>query len=141
MTTRRRFMGEFKARVAVEALRGDKTVQEIASKHKVHPNQVSPSYSPNLDDFRAWATLFGGTRGPRRRTRSGSALMFLFGWQALGVTKQGWDAAARGSGTSGRKAASEQFEETGVGAGRWQPDANAGLSFDHAGGDLEQAQA
>ena len=41
MTTRRRFTGEFKARVAVEALRGDKTVQEIASKHKVQPNQVS----------------------------------------------------------------------------------------------------
>jgi len=36
MTTRRRFTGEFKARVALEALRGDKTVQEIASKHKVH---------------------------------------------------------------------------------------------------------
>jgi transposase len=41
MTTRRRFTGEFKARVALEALRGDKTTQEIASKHKVHPNQVS----------------------------------------------------------------------------------------------------
>jgi transposase-like protein len=41
MTTRRRFTGEFKARVALEALRGDKTVQEIASKHKVHLNQVS----------------------------------------------------------------------------------------------------
>lgn len=41
MTTRRRFTGEFKARVALEALRGDRTVQEIASKHKVHPNQVS----------------------------------------------------------------------------------------------------
>lgn len=41
MTARRRFTGDFKARVALEALRGDKTVQEIASKHKVHPNQVS----------------------------------------------------------------------------------------------------
>lgn len=41
MTTRRRFGGEFKARVALEALRGDKTVQEIGAKHKVHPNQVS----------------------------------------------------------------------------------------------------
>ena len=41
MTTRRRFTSEFKARVALEALRGDKTVQEIAAHHKVHPNQVS----------------------------------------------------------------------------------------------------
>jgi transposase-like protein len=41
MTTRRRFTGDFKARVALEALRGDRTIQEIAAKHKVHPNQVS----------------------------------------------------------------------------------------------------
>ena len=41
MSTRRRFTGEFKARIALEALRGDRTVQEIAAKHKVHPNQVS----------------------------------------------------------------------------------------------------
>ncbi len=41
MTTRRRFSSDFKARVALEALRGDRTIQEIASKHKVHPNQVS----------------------------------------------------------------------------------------------------
>ncbi len=37
MTMQRRFTGEFKARVALEALRGDKTVQEIAAKHRVHP--------------------------------------------------------------------------------------------------------
>ena len=41
MTTQRRFTADFKAKVALEALRGDKTVQEIAAKHKVHPNQVS----------------------------------------------------------------------------------------------------
>ncbi len=41
MTTRRRFTGDFKAKVALEALRGDKTIQEIAAKYKVHPNQVS----------------------------------------------------------------------------------------------------
>ncbi len=41
MTKRRRFTAEFKARVALDALRGDKTIQEIATKHKVHPNQVS----------------------------------------------------------------------------------------------------
>lgn len=41
MRGRRRFTAEFKARVALEALRGDKTVQEIAGRHQVHPNQVS----------------------------------------------------------------------------------------------------
>jgi transposase len=41
MTTRRRFSADFKAKVALEALRGDKTIQEIATRHKVHPNQVS----------------------------------------------------------------------------------------------------
>jgi len=41
MKTRRRFTPDFKAKVALEALRGDKTIQEIASKYKVHTNQVS----------------------------------------------------------------------------------------------------
>ena len=41
MTARRRFTGEFKAKVALEALRGDKPIQEIAVRHKVQPNQVS----------------------------------------------------------------------------------------------------
>ena len=41
MSIRRRFSGDFKAKVALEALRGDKTIQEIAVRHKVHPNQVS----------------------------------------------------------------------------------------------------
>ena len=41
MTRRRRFNADFKAKVALDALRGDKTIQEIATRHKVHPNQVS----------------------------------------------------------------------------------------------------
>ncbi len=41
MTRRRRFTADFKTRVALEALRGDKTIQEIAARYKVHPNQVS----------------------------------------------------------------------------------------------------
>ena len=39
--TRRRFSGEFKAKVALEAQRGAQTLQEIAARHKIHPNQVS----------------------------------------------------------------------------------------------------
>ncbi len=41
MTKRRRFTADFKAKVALEALHGDKTIQEIAVRYKVHPNQVS----------------------------------------------------------------------------------------------------
>ncbi len=41
MTKRRRFTADFKAKVALEALRGDRTIHEIAAKHKVHANQVS----------------------------------------------------------------------------------------------------
>ena len=37
---RRRFTADFKKRVALEALRGDRTIQELAAKHEVHPNQV-----------------------------------------------------------------------------------------------------
>ena len=41
MAKRRKFTDQFKAKMALEALRGDKTIQEIAAKHQVHPNQVS----------------------------------------------------------------------------------------------------
>jgi transposase-like protein len=41
MTKRRSFSDKFKSTVALEALRGDKTAQEIAAKHKVHPTQVT----------------------------------------------------------------------------------------------------
>ena len=40
MTKRRNFSDKFKAAVALEALRGDKTVQEIAAKRQRHPTQV-----------------------------------------------------------------------------------------------------
>lgn len=38
---RRLFDGTFKSKVALEAIHGLKTVNEIASKHKVHPTQVA----------------------------------------------------------------------------------------------------
>ena len=41
MTKRRSFSDTFKATVALEALRGDKTAQESAAKHKIHPTQVT----------------------------------------------------------------------------------------------------
>lgn len=38
---RKRFSNEFKAKVALAALRGDKTMSELASEFEVHPTQVS----------------------------------------------------------------------------------------------------
>ena len=38
---RRKFTAEFKARVALDALSGEHTLSEFASKYGVHPNQVS----------------------------------------------------------------------------------------------------
>lgn len=38
---RKHYDKEFKAKVALEAVRGEKTVQEIATAYAVHPNLVS----------------------------------------------------------------------------------------------------
>jgi len=41
MTTIRRFSDKFEATVALATLRGDKTVQETAANHRIHPTQVT----------------------------------------------------------------------------------------------------
>src|SRR6185437_13487151 len=41
MRTRRRFSAEFKAKVALEAIRGHETVAELAAKHALHPTQIA----------------------------------------------------------------------------------------------------
>ena len=38
---RKRFTNEFKAKVALAALKGDKTMSELASEFEVHPTQVT----------------------------------------------------------------------------------------------------
>jgi transposase-like protein len=41
MAQHRHFGKEFRAKVAIEAIKGEKTINEIASIYEVHPNQVS----------------------------------------------------------------------------------------------------
>ena len=48
---RKRYDGSFKARVALEAIRGDRTVAEIAAAYGVHPNQISKWKKQALDEL------------------------------------------------------------------------------------------
>lgn len=41
MQKRRSFSAEFKAKVAIEALKEQQTLQELAQKYEFHPNQIS----------------------------------------------------------------------------------------------------
>ncbi|WP_428558930.1 MAG: transposase [Solidesulfovibrio sp. DCME] len=41
MSHRRKFSAEFKAKVALEALSGELTLAELASKYDVHPTQIA----------------------------------------------------------------------------------------------------
>ena len=40
-TQRKRYSAEFKARVALDAIKGHKTVNELASTYGVHPTQIT----------------------------------------------------------------------------------------------------
>ncbi len=38
---RNKFTGEFKTKIALEAIKGHRTVSEIASEHGIHPHQIT----------------------------------------------------------------------------------------------------
>lgn len=59
---RKTFNSTLKAKVALEAIRGVKTVNQIAQEHKVHPTQVNVWKKELLDNA---ADLFQGKRGPK----------------------------------------------------------------------------
>ncbi len=61
---RRTFSGEFKAKVALEAIRGERTINEVASEHGIHPNQVSQWKSQLLENL---PEVFSGERDQARQ--------------------------------------------------------------------------
>jgi transposase-like protein len=64
MSERKRkiFTGGQKAKVALVAVRGTKTINEIAQEHGVHPTQVSQWKKDLMDNA---GSLFEGKRGPK----------------------------------------------------------------------------
>jgi putative transposase len=64
MNKRRTHSPEFKAKVAIEAISGRRTIQEIASKHSIHPIQVSQWKRQLLENA---SELFG--RGKKNKDK------------------------------------------------------------------------
>ncbi len=56
---RRNHSASFKAKVALAAIRGDKTLVELAEQYDVHPNQISDWKQQVLDSA---STVFEGPR-------------------------------------------------------------------------------
>jgi len=66
---RKNHTSDFKAKVAIEAIRGIQTVNEIGQEHGVHPTQVG-IWKKSLQEQAS--TLFEGKRGPKRVDPSSS---------------------------------------------------------------------
>ncbi len=77
---RRNHSAVFKAKVALAAVRGDKTLSELASQFDVHPNQITQWKAQLLE--RA-AEVFGGGSGPTEKPVDLKALHAKIGALAL----------------------------------------------------------
>jgi putative transposase len=82
MTRKRRsFTAEFKAKVALEAVRGQHTIAEIAQHYSVHPNQVSSWKRQALEHLRE------GFKDGRRRKAADEAALRAELYQQIGELK------------------------------------------------------
>jgi len=60
---RRVFSSEFKAKVTVEAIKGFKTVSELAREYEVHPNLISQWKKEFMENL---PMIFDKDRGPKK---------------------------------------------------------------------------
>ena len=56
-TTRKRYSAEFKAKVSLEAIRGDLTLAELAAKHGIHHTMIAAWKKQAIEGM---ATTFSG---------------------------------------------------------------------------------
>lgn len=72
--TRRKFNAEFKAKVALEALKSQETVNQIASRFELHPHQVAQWKKQLLQQARA--AFDGETVGSSSSSNSNEAELY-----------------------------------------------------------------
>ena len=92
---RRQHSGEFKARVALAAIRGEKTVNELASEYGVHPVQISQWKRAVQDEA---PRLLSSHRG--RRAKEEEALKAML-YQQIGQLKVEVDWLKKKAGLTG----------------------------------------
>jgi putative transposase len=78
---RKRYSAEIKAKVALEAIKGQKTANEIAAEYGVHPTQIAQWKKQALDEL---PQLFSSRQGPQGK--SDEALMAAL-YQEIGQLK------------------------------------------------------
>jgi transposase-like protein len=66
---RKRYDAAFKARVALEAIKGERTISEIANETSVHPNQISKWKKQALEEL---PDIF--SQGRKKREQSSEEL-------------------------------------------------------------------